>query len=777
MDREHHSCCGSKRKSLSLSMVEEAIDPVCGMRVDPARAAASTMFEGTTFYFCHPHCLTKFQANPRMYLDGTKSSSPAPTPGAEYFCPMDPEVVSDWPGTCPKCGMALEPRAGVVESGPNPELVDMTRRLWVGAVLTLPIFIIAMGSMIPGLEHTLALVPSWVQLVLATPVVFWCGWPFFDRAWVSIRHVSPNMFTLIALGVGAAYAYSAAATLFPHLFPDAYRSVHGTIEPYFDTAAMVTVLVLLGQVLEIRARGQTGAAIQRLLRLAPKTARRIAPDGNEEDVPLEMVHVGDRLRIRPGEKVPVDGVVSEGASTVDESMLTGEPIPVEKTVGARVTGGTINGTGGFVMTADRIGADTLLARIVRMVGDAQRSKAPIQRLADRVASYFVPAVVLAAAITFAAWSISGAEMAGAKALVNAVAVLIIACPCALGLATPMAIMVGTGRGAESGVLFKNAEALERLQEADTLIVDKTGTLTEGKPRLASVVPAQGFTEAEVLRLAATVERGSEHPLATAIVDAAGGRDGVVEGFRTTVGKGVRARVDGKDVLVGTPAFLQENGIDSSSANSKLQELANQGQTVVLVAVAGRWAGLIGVSDPIRSTARETLDQLRRDGIRIVMLTGDRRATADFVAKQLGIDEVFAEVLPDGKAEVVKKVQGQGRCVAMAGDGINDAPALAQADVGIAMGTGTDIAIESAGVTLVRSDLRALVRARQLSVVTMRAIRQNLFLAFIYNALGVPIAGGILYPMFHVLISPVWASAAMSLSSLSVIGNSLRRRSG
>jgi Cu+-exporting ATPase len=698
----------------------------------------------------------------------------------EYSCPMHPEVVSDRPGSCPICGMALEPRTVTAEEGPNPELVDMTRRFKWGLVLGLPVFLIAMADMLPGRPlHAFDMrLLNWVQLALATPVVLWCGWPFFQRAWQSVIHRSPNMFTLIALGVGAAYFYSLIATVAPWLFPEGFRTTHGAVEPYFDTAAVVTVLVLLGQVLEVRARSRTSGAIRRLLGLAPKTARRLTPDGREEDVPLVAVRPGDRLRVRPGEKVPVDGAVEDGRSAVDESMVSGEPIPVEKEPGAKLIGGTVNGTGGLVMRAEKVGQDTLLAQIVRMVGEAQRSRAPVERLVNRVSRYFVPAVVAAAALTFAGWALWGPSPRLAHALVNAVAVLIIACPCALGLATPMAIMVGTGRGAESGVLFRDAEALEVLGKADVLVVDKTGTLTEGKPKLAQVQPATGFAEEEVLRMAASLERGSEHPLAAAIVKGAEARElhlSDVTDFRSVTGKGVLGTVDGHRVVLGNSALLNDEGVAWQDLQPWDAALPSGVQSVVVVAIDGRYAGFISVADPIRSTTPEAVRLLHAGGVRIVMLTGDRRATAEAVARELGIDEVVAEVLPAQKEEAVWRLQEAGHVVAMAGDGVNDAPALARAHVGIAMGTGTDVAIESAGVTLVQGDLRAIARARRLSRATMRNIRQNLFLAFAYNALSVPVAAGLFYPVAGVMITPIWASVAMSLSSLSVVGNALRLR--
>jgi P-type Cu+ transporter len=765
-----------------------AVDPVCGMTVDPARSS-SHVHDGVAYYFCHPHCLAKFRDNPGKYLNklspvghapGSPAEAPAP-PGTIYTCPMDPEIEQDHPGSCPKCGMALEPKTFALSEGPNPELVEMSRRFWIGAVLSLPVFLLAMAPMVGISVHGAGF--NWLQLVLTTPVVFWCGWPFFERAWTSLVHRSPNMFTLIALGVGAAYIYSLIATLAPDLFPEGFRS-HGMVEPYFDSAAVVTVLVLLGQVLELRARSQTSSAIQKLLGLAPKTARVVRPDGKEEDMPLAEVHVGDVLRVRPGEKVPVDGVVTEGKSSIDESMISGESIPVEKLPGSKAIGGTVNGSGTFLMRAERVGTDTLLANIVRLVGEAQRSRAPIQRLADTVASYFVPAVVLIAALTFAVWSASSIESRLAYALFNAVAVLIIACPCALGLATPMAVMVGTGKGAENGVLIKNAEALEVLERADTLVVDKTGTLTEGKPRLETIEPIAtqaGPVEAgELLRLAASLERGSEHPLASAFVKAAEEKGialSEAHEFDSIPGKGVVGSVEGRALLLGNVALMADRGIAIDSVRSRLDELRSQGQTVMLLAVDGKLVGLFGVADPIRATTPEAIRLLHADGLRIIMLTGDSKPTAEAVARKLGIDEVLAEVLPQQKSEGIKQLQRQGRLVIMAGDGVNDAPALAQAQVGIALGTGTDIAMESASVTLVQGDLRAIARARRLSRSTMRTMRQNLFLAFIYNVLSIPIAAGVLYPLLGTagLITPMVASAAMSLSSLSVVGNALRLR--
>jgi Cu+-exporting ATPase len=702
-------------------------------------------------------------------------------PHTEWTCPMHPQIVRAAPGSCPICGMALELRTTGAVEGPDPELADMTRRFWIGLALTLPLLAFVMGDMLPGqpLRH---LIPSrfstWLQLVLATPVVLWAGWPFFDRGWASIVNRSLNMFTLIALGTGMAYVYSVVGTLAPELFPASFRTHGGEVGLYFEAAAVITVLVLLGQVLELRARSQTSSAIRALLRLAPPTARRLRDDGTEEGVPLELVQVGDRLRVRPGEKIPVDGVVFDGRSSVDESMVTGESIPVEKTPGTRVIGGTVNATGGFIMRAERVGSETLLAQIVHMVGEAQRSRAPIQRLADVVSSWFVPAVLAVAVVTFVVWAFWGPEPRLAHGLVNGVAVLIIACPCALGLATPMSIMVGTGRGALAGVLIRNAEALEILEKVDTLVVDKTGTLTEGRPRLRSVVPIADTDEGELLRQAASVEVGSEHPLAAAIVEGAearGIKPVVAEEFGSVTGKGVVARVGGHKVALGNVVLMREMGVDPGAVIPRADELRSDGQTVMFIARDDRFLGMVGVADPIKESAAEALELLQEAGLTIVMLTGDSRRTAEAVAAKLGITHVEAEVLPERKIEVVRELRGKGHRVAMAGDGVNDAPALAAADVGIAMGTGTDVAMQSAGVTLVKGDLRGTVRARRLSQATMRNIRQNLFFAFVYNALGVPIAAGVLYPWAGLLLSPIIASAAMTFSSVSVIGNALRLR--
>ena len=820
-------------------------DPVCGMTVDPDRAAAQSVYDGKTFYFCCQNCATKFAASPEEYLTTANStptnSSPVQLRGIKsvkdsssaaasqivppkqrvvgnYICPMDPEVSQDHPGACPKCGMALEPavptqlathieytcpmhpeivrpvpgycpicgmalepRDAIAQQDENPELADMTRRFWISLTLAVPILVLAMSDLVPGQPLQNVLSPraiSWIELILATPVVLWAGWFFFERGWTSIVNRSLNMFTLIALGTGTAYVYSVIAVLFPQIFPDSFRVMGGGVPIYFEAATAITTLVILGQVLELRARSRTSTAIRSLLKLSPKSARLVRADGTEIDVSVEHIAVGDLLRVRPGEKVPVDGVITEGESSVDESLMTGEPIPVEKSSGALVLGGTVNGTGTFVMRAERVGSETLLSQIVRMVSEAQRSRAPVQKLADRASGYFVPAVILIAIITFIAWAIYGPEPKMAHALLNAVAVLIIACPCALGLATPMAIMVGTGRGALAGILVKNAEALEIFEKVDTIVVDKTGTLTEGRPRVVSIVPAAGSDEKQILRFAATLERGSEHPLAGAILAAAKERSidlGNLTDFQSRTGKGVLGKADGRAVALGNRALFA----DTNLAIGKLEETAKSqeadGQTVMFVAADGAIIGIIGVGDPIKSTTPEALAKLHREGIRIIMLTGDSRATADSVARKLGIDQVHAEILPGQKSEIVKQLQAEGHMVAMAGDGVNDAPALSQANVGIAMGTGTDVAMESAGITLLRGDLLGLARARTLSRATMRNIRQNLFFAFLYNSVGVPIAAGVLYPFFGLLLSPILASAAMTFSSVSVITNALRLR--
>jgi P-type Cu+ transporter len=760
--------------------VEGVLDPVCGMTIDPADAAGHLDYKGQTYYFCAESCLEQFRENPEHFLNPDIGAAASVDFEAEYTCPMHPEVRQKGPGSCPICGMALEPVNAAHVEERNVELEDMTRRFFVSLVLTAPILAFMVAELLPGrpldrvVSHGLR---NWIEFALATPVVWWGAAPFFQRGWASIVNRYLNMFTLIALGVAAAYTYSVAAVLAPGLFPDSFR-MGGEVAVYFEPAAVIVVLVLLGQVLELRARSRTSTAIRGLLGLTPKIARRVESDGTEHDVPLEHVSVGDRLRVRPGERIPVDGIVLEGTTSVDESMVTGEPIPVEKVAEASVTGGTVNGTGTFVMRAERVGRDTLLAQIVRMVSEAQRSRAPIQRLADAVSSWFVPIVIAVALITFVVWSVYGPEPRLAYALVNAVAVLIIACPCALGLATPMSIMVGTGRGAEAGVLIRHAEALETLEKVTTIVVDKTGTLTEGKPRLVTVEPVGQLDESAMLRLAASLEHVSEHPLAAAIMAGAKERSlplADVKQFESVTGQGVSGVVDGRRVAIGNVRHLETLRIDPGPLRDRADDLRRQGQTVMFVAIDAVAAGLVGVADPIKTTTGEAIRALHDDGVKVVMLTGDNRATADVVAKAVGIDRVEADVLPDQKAVVIKRLQAQGERVAMAGDGINDAPALAQADVGIAMGTGTDIAMESAGVTLVKGDLRAIVRARRLSRATMGNIRQNLFFAFVYNALGVPVAAGILYPVLGVLLSPMIASAAMTFSSVSVIANALRLR--
>jgi Cu+-exporting ATPase len=760
----------------------QPVDPVCGMKVDPqAPKGGTSEYQGQTFHFCNPKCREKFRSDPLKYLALKSEPPPAPLPGTAYTCPMHPEVVQDHPGSCPKCGMALEPLTVMAGEAEDPELIRMTRRFWVSLALSVPVVFLGMSEMLPGQPVQRVLSPgalAWAQLVLASPVVLWGGWPFFERGWASVRNRHLNMFTLIALGTGAAYLFSLFATFFPGALPHAFTGHSGSIPVYFEAAAAITTLVLLGQVLELRARRATSGALRALLSLAPTTARRLREDGSEEDVPLAHVQPGERLRVRPGEKVPVDGVVLEGESAVDESMVTGESLPVEKAPGTQVTGGTVNGTGSLIMRAQRVGRDTLLSRIVQRVSEAQRTRAPIQRLADKVSSIFVPVVIAVAVLTAVIWGVWGPEPRLAYALVNAVAVLIIACPCALGLATPISVVVGTGRGAQVGVLIRDAAALERLEQVDTLVVDKTGTLTEGKPRLVSVVPAAGLDEARLLRLAASLERGSEHPLAAAIMAGAEARGVVlaqVTDFRSLTGKGVTGRVDGAAVGLGNAALLAALEVEAGALAQLAEVMRREGQTVVFVVVDGRPAGLLGVADPIKVSTPEALALLRREGLRVVMLTGDSRTTAEAVARKLGITEVVAEVLPEAKGEAVKRLQTEGRVVAMAGDGVNDAPALAQADVGIAMGTGTDIAMESAGVTLVKGDLRGIARARKLSQATLRNIRQNLFFAFLYNVLGVPLAAGALYPVSGLLLSPMFASAAMSLSSVSVIANALRLR--
>ena len=750
------------------------------MKVKIEGAKNTTVHEGQTYYFCNPKCLQKFTANPAHYLKPEEAPPAAPVaPGTIFTCPMHPEIRQVGPGSCPICGMALEPAEISLDDGPNEELVDMTRRLWIGGALAVPLVALDMGGHLFGLHGLLPHgVMPWLLMALATPVVLWAGWPFFLRGWQSVRTGHLNMFTLIALGTGVAWIYSVVATMAPGLFPAGLRGADGSVPVYFEPAAVIVVLVLVGQVLELRARDATGGAIKALLGLAPRTALRIDAAGNDAEVAIDRIAVGDRLRVRPGEKVPVDGAVIEGTGSVDESSITGEPMPVSKAAGARVIGGTVNASGTFVMKAELVGSDTMLSRIVKMVAEAQRSRAPIQRLADIVAGWFVPTVIAVAVIAFAVWSIWGPAPAFSYALVAAVSVLIIACPCALGLATPMSIMVGVGRGAAAGILIRNAEALERLEKVDTLVIDKTGTLTLGKPTLATVESLGSLSQDEILRLAASLERGSEHPIATAILAGAMAR-GVasanVEGFASPAGKGVSGTVEGLSVLLGNAAFLREAGVDVAAADAKADALRQDGATVVLLAIDGAAAGLLSVSDPVKETTPEALKRLRAAGLRIVMLTGDNRRSAAAVAARLGIDDIEAEVLPEDKARIVQRLKAEGRVVAMAGDGINDAPALAAADVGIAMGTGTDIAIESAGITLVKGDLLGIARARQLSRATMANIRQNLFFAFVYNAAGVPIAAGVLYPVLGMMLSPVFAAAAMALSSVSVIGNALRLR--
>ena len=755
------------------------IDPVCGMTVDPQTAKHKTDYKGQTYYFCSGSCKTKFIANSTKYLHVTAKVAEPVIAGAVYTCPMHPQIQQIGPGSCPICGMALEPQTVTADGGPNHELIDMTRRFWIGLALTLPVFILEMGGHVTGLTMLLGQqLSNWIQLVLATPVVLWAGWPFFVRGWQSLQTRNLNMFTLIAMGTGVSWIYSIIATFAPNIFPAAFRQMDGAVAVYFEAAAVITVLVLLGQVLELRARDQTSGAIKALLGLAPKTARRMDGKGDEEEVSLDLIVIGDLLRVRPGEKVPVDGEITEGRSSLDESMVTGESMPVSKDIGAKVIGGTLNASGSFVMRAEKIGSETMLARIVQMVANAQRSRAPIQRMADRVSGYFVPAVIAAAILAFAAWSIWGPEPRFSYGLVAAVAVLIIACPCALGLATPMSIMVGVGRGAQLGVLIRDAEALERMEKVDTIVIDKTGTLTEGKPSVTAIVTAEGQDENELLRFAAGVEQASEHPLAAAIVRAAKDRKleiPKVMGFDSPSGKGAIGMVERKRMTIGNAKFMAELNIAVDSLSAKSDALLMDGATTVFVAINGKLAGIVGIADAVKATTPQALAALRDAGIRIVMLTGDNRITADAIAKRLGITEVEADVLPDKKADVVAKFKSQGRVVAMAGDGVNDAPALAAADVGIAMGTGTDVAMESSGITLLRGDLMGIVRARSLSKAVMGNIRQNLFFAFIYNAAGVPIAAGVLYPIFGILLSPMIAAAAMALSSVSVIGNALRLR--
>jgi P-type Cu+ transporter len=758
-----------------------ALDPVCGMQMNPVTAKHHEKHDGHDVYFCSAQCHAKFKENPALYTHTSEHKHEAPLPkasmGTIYTCPMHPQIRQDRPGFCPICGMALEPLIATGEHVHNLELADMSRRFWVGLALSVPVLLLGMGGELLGLNRFVSATTSqWIQFAFGTPVVLWAGWPFFTRAWASLVSRNLNMFTLIALGTGVAWTYSVVAMLFPELFPVAFRS-EGSVPVYYEAAAIITVLVLLGQVLELRAREHTSGAIRALLDLAPKTARKLSPNG-EEEVPLESIVIGDKVRVRPGEKVAVDGEVVEGRSAVDESMVTGESMPVTKEVGAKVIGGTINRSGALVIRAEKVGHDSMLSRIVQMVAEAQRSRAPIQRLADRVASWFVPAVIAVALIAFASWMVFGPEPRLAFALVAAVTVLIIACPCALGLATPMSIMVGVGRGAQAGVLVKNAEALETMERIDTLVVDKTGTLTEGKPKVTAIVAGEGFDENELLRLAAGVERASEHPLAVAIVSAAETRSipiPQVSDFDSPSGKGALGKVEGRIIALGNLPFMKEQNIDTATLAGKADELRKEGATAIFASIDGKLAGVFAIADPIKETTPAALKALREDGIRIVMLTGDNRTTANAVAKRLGIDEVEAEILPDQKSAVIAKLKKEGRVVAMAGDGVNDAPALAAADAGIAMGSGTDVAMESAGVTLLKGDLRGIVRARLLSRATMRNIRQNLFFAFIYNAIGVPVAAGVLYPTFGILLSPIIAAAAMALSSVSVVGNALRLR--
>lgn len=769
-----HACCGAKASDGAATVK----DPVCGMSVDPTATAHRASHDGQDYFFCSVGCRTKFIGDPMRYLNPPVEAEPA-VPGAIYTCPMHPEIRQEGPGSCPICGMALEPETVTAEAPPNHELIDFTRRFWVGLVLTLPVFALEMGGHLANLHMFIpGQMSNWIQFALATPVVLWCGWPFFERGWTSLRTRRLNMFTLIAMGVGVAWLYSVVAVVAPTLFPPAFLKADGSAPVYFEAAAVITVLVLVGQILELRAREQTSGAIRALLDLTPKTARRIRADGIDEDVSLDQIAVSDRLRVRPGEKIPVDGELLEGRVAVDESMVTGESMPVTKDVGDRVVAGALNKTGSFIMRADKVGADTLLAQIVQMVAQAQRSRAPIQRLADTVSGWFVPTVIAIALLAAVVWGLVGPEPRLSYALVAAVSVLIIACPCALGLATPISIMVGVGRGAHAGVLIKNAEALERFEKVDTLVLDKTGTLTEGRPSVTAILPALGFVEADILRLSASLERGSEHPLADAIVRAAKDRDiplTEAADFDSPVGRGVRGTIEGRQVALGNTRFLGELSIDVSALEPKAEALRHDGATAIFVAIDGKAAGVIGIADPIKATTPAAILALKAAGLRLVMMTGDNRTTAEAVARRLGIDEVQAEVLPQDKASVVQQLRSQGRIVAMAGDGVNDAPALAAADVGVAMGAGSDVAIESAGVTLLGGDLQGIVRARRLSRAVMGNIRQNLVFAFGYNALGIPVAAGLLYPVFGWLLSPALAALAMALSSVSVIGNALRLR--
>lgn len=754
-------------------------DPVCGMSVDPHKAEHRSQHEGKTWYFCSSRCQSRFGQDPEHYLGGAQKREEAVAPGAIYTCPMHPEIRQQGPGDCPICGMALEPEQVSLEDGPSGELKDMTRRFWIGLVLALPVLVLEMGGHLVKLDHIVSpQMSNWIQLVLATPVVAWCGWPFFVRGWKSVLSRNLNMFTLIAMGTGVALIYSLVATLTPQVFPDAFRQDDGSVAVYFEAAAVIVVLVLLGQVLELRAREKTSGAIKALLDLAPATARKLDEEGGEADVSLDQVEVGDRLRVRPGDKVPLDGEVLEGSSNVDESMVTGEPMAVGKRTGDQVIGGSINQQGSFIMRADKVGRETMLSQIVQMVASAQRSRAPIQGLADKVASWFVPVVILVAIVAFIAWSLFGPPPPMAFGLIAAVSVLIIACPCALGLATPMSIMVGVGRGAQSGVLIRDAEALERMEKVDTLVVDKTGTLTEGKPQVTRIFAANGFDENDLMRYAGGLEKGSEHPLANAILDKAKAMELELpdaEGFDSPNGKGVTGTIDGRRLLLGNRLLMEAEGVSTSDFERDADQLRSDGATVIFAAIDGKVCGLLAIADPVKETTEEAISALQKEGVRVVMLTGDNRTSAQAVARKLHIDEVEAEVLPEDKGKIVQRLKDEGRIVAMAGDGVNDAPALATADVGIAMGTGTDVAIESAGITLLRGDLMGIVEARRLSLATMRNIRQNLFFAFVYNSAGVPIAAGILYPFAGLLLSPIFAAAAMSLSSVSVIGNALRLR--
>ncbi len=775
----HHDAHHDHAHHAAAVTPDTTLDPVCGMTVDPQKTAHHAEHAGRDFHFCSAGCRTKFTADPLRYLEKDRGPPAAAPAGAIYTCPMHPEVQQVGPGSCPICGMALEPELFTADAGPNPELADMSRRFWIGLVLAAPVFLLEMGGHLFDLHRLVpAQASNWIQFALATPVVLWAGWPFFARGWASLQTRNLNMFTLIAMGVGVAWSYSVVATLAPQIFPHAFQRHDGSVPIYFEAAAVITVLVLLGQVLELRAREQTSGAIRALMDLAPKTARRVRDDGSDEEVALDLVAVGDRLRVRPGEKVPVDGEVLEGRVSIDESMVTGESMPVTKEPGAKVIGGAINKTGSFVMRAEKVGAETLLSQIVQMVAQAQRSRAPIQRMADRVSGWFVPAVIAVALLAFTGWALWGPEPRFGFGLLAAVSVLIIACPCALGLATPISIMVGVGRGAQAGVLIKNAEALERFETIDTLVIDKTGTLTEGRPAVTAILPVAGLDESEALRLAASLERSSEHPLADAILRAAKDRGLTLsepEAFDSPVGKGVEGRVDGRMLLLGSARFLEERGIDTSALTDDADVLRSDGVTAIFMGVDGRAAATFAIADPIKATTQEAIRALKAEGVRLVMMTGDNRTTAMAVARRLGIDEVEADVLPQDKAAVVARLRAEGRRVAMAGDGVNDAPALAAADVGIAMGAGADVAIESAGVTLLHGDLQGLVKARRLSRAVMRNIRQNLVFAFAYNAAGVPIAAGLLYPVTGWLLSPAIAAAAMALSSVSVVGNALRLR--